>query len=198
MGILSSKKGDEGMSRVYLHDIMPEIKTRYALRHFAPESITREDLMPMIEAARYAPSCFNEQPERYILGDNPEDHAKLASCLVPGNTYAKSAPVLILVMATRAFKRNGKANAFHRFDSGTATAFFQLEAVRRGYGVHCMAGFDADRARELFAVGEDLDIICMMALGRPMPMEALTEAEQTEEKPGTRNDPETFIYNAKS
>lgn len=183
------------MPRVYRYDIMQEIKTRYALRHFVQENITREELMPMIEAARYAPSCYNEQPERYILGDNPEDHEKLASCLAPGNAYAKKAPVLILVMATRTFKLNGKNNAYHRFDAGTATAFFQLEAVRRGYAVHCMAGFDADLARTLFSVGDDLDIICMMAFGHAMPPEALTEAERAQEQPGTREDLETFIYN---
>lgn len=184
------------MERTYNYDIMQEIKTRYALKHFKQETITRDELMPIFEAARYAPSCFNEQPERYIVGDNPEDHAKLAECLTPGNAYAKKAPVLILVMAKETFSYNGKKNAFRRFDTGTATGFLQLEAVRRGYGVHCMAGFDSQKARELFDIPEDLDIICMMALGRPAPLDTLTEEERKQEVPGVRNDLDSFIFNA--
>lgn len=183
------------MGREYNYDIMPEIKTRYALKHFIQETITREELLPVFEAARYAPSCFNEQPERYIVGDNPEDHAKLADCLTPGNAYAKKAPVLILVMTKKFFALNGKENHFRRFDAGTATGFLQLEAVRRGFGVHCMAGFDGNKARELFDIPEDLDIIAMVALGRPAPLDTLTEEERAQEKPGTRNPLDTFILN---
>lgn len=183
------------MERVYNYDIMPEIKTRYALKHFVQETIPREALLPIFEAARYAPSCFNEQPERYILGDTQEAHAKLADCLTPGNAYAKKAPVLILVLTKKTFTYNGKDNAWSRFDAGTATAFLQLEAVRRGFGVHCMAGFDGKKARELFGISDDLDTICMIALGRPAPLDSLTEEERAQEKPGTRNALESFILN---
>ncbi|MDL2319249.1 nitroreductase family protein [Eubacteriales bacterium OttesenSCG-928-A19] len=183
------------MAREYNYDIMREMKTRYALKHFQQERIPREELLPLFEAARYAPSCFNEQPERYILGDNPEDHEKLASCLNAGNAYAKKAPVLILVLTTRSFTLTGQKNPFSRFDAGTATGFLQLEAVRRGFGVHCMAGFDSKRARELFDVPEDLDIIAMIALGRPAPLDTLTEEERAQEVPGTRNALETFLLN---
>lgn len=183
------------MAREYHYDIMPQIKTRYALKHFVQETITREELMPIFEAARYAPSCFNEQPERYIVGDREEDRAKLAACLAEGNAYAKKAPVLILVLAKRNFALNGKENPFSRFDTGTATGFLQLEAVRRGFGVHCMAGFSGKKARELFDIPEDMDTIAMIALGRPAPLDTLTEEERAEERPGTRNTLDSFILN---
>lgn len=186
------------MPRTYNYNIMPEIMTRYALKHFVQEDISREEVMPVVEAARYGPSCFNEQPERYIIGDNgdhPEDHKKLADCLGKGNAYAKKAPVLMLVMTKKTFTYNGKNNAWSRFDAGTATGFLQLEAVRRGYGVHCMAGFDADQAREAFGIDEDLDIIAMIAMGHPAPLNTLTPEERAEENPGTRNPIESFVLN---
>lgn len=186
------------MAREYNYDIMPEMKTRYALKHWIQEEIGRNALLPIFEAARYAPSCFNEQPERYIVadnGDHAQDHATLADCLAPGNAYAKDAPVLILVLAKRTFTLNGKENAWARFDTGTATGFMQLEAVRRGFGVHCMAGFDAKKAREAFDIAEDLDIVCMVALGRPAPLDTLTEAQQAQERPGNRNVLDSFILN---
>lgn len=183
------------MEREYNYDIMPEIQKRYALKHFSDKPVTREMILPIVEAARYAPSCYNEQPERYILGDNPEDHEKLASCLASGNAYAKKAPVLILVLCKRTFTLTGKDNHFSRFDTGTATGFLQLEAVRRGFGVHCMAGFDGNKARELFSIDEDLDTIAMIALGYPADLDSLSDEERAQEKPGTRNPLESFVLN---
>ncbi len=182
------------MARSYNYDIMAEMQRRYALKHFAKTPVTREALLPVFEAARYAPSCYNEQPERFILGDTPERHEKLASCLVPGNAYAKEAPVLILVLTSTKFKLNGKDNPFAKFDAGQAAAFLQLEAVRRGFGVHCIAGFDAQRARELFAIPEDLATLCMIALGYPAPLDTLTPEERAKEAPGERNPLESFIF----
>lgn len=181
------------MERNYNYDIMPEIKTRYAVKYFKRQNITREELLPVFEAARYAPSCFNEQPWRYIVGDAPERHDKLAQCLDKGNAWAKEAPVLLLVLAKKPFDLTGKDNAYARFDTGTATGFLQLEAVRRGFAVHCMAGFSAPKARELFAIDERFDIICMVALGRPADAGELAPEQRADQAPGTRNALETFI-----
>lgn len=181
------------MERDYNYDIMPEIKERYAVEYFIQEQISREELLPIFEAARYAPSCFNEQPWRYIIGDNPERHEKLAQCLSEGNAWAKAAPVLLLVMTKKTFALNDKENAWARFDAGTATGFLQLEAVRRGFAVHCMAGFSAKKARELFNIPDTLDIIAMVALGRPQDPEKLTEEQRQDQAPGTRSPLETFI-----
>jgi len=77
------------MIREYAYDIMPEIQKRYATKNFSSRPVSREALLPLVEAARYAPSCYNEQPWRYLLGDDPKTHEKLARCLVPGNAWAK-------------------------------------------------------------------------------------------------------------
>lgn len=173
------------MARDYAYDILPEIKARYAVKRFLGEPVGREALMPLLEAARYAPSCYNEQPWRYILGDTAEAHAALADCLAPGNAWAKDAPVLILALTKKTFSYNGKPNAWAGFDAGQAAALLQIEAVRRGFAAHVMAGFDAKRARAAFSVPDDYDVIAMIALGKPSP-------EDTEE-PGTRMPAEKLI-----
>ena len=49
--------------------------------------------MPLIEAARFAPSCFNEQPWRFIIADEEESLKKIRNVLMPGNQiWANKAP----------------------------------------------------------------------------------------------------------
>lgn len=168
------------------YGIMEEMQRRYAVKSFRQERITREELLPLLEAARSAPSCYNEQPWRFLIGDTPETHGKLAEALNPGNAWAKDAPVLILVLCTQRFRLNDKPNGYCRFDTGTASGFLQLEAVRRGFAVHCMAGFHADKARELLDIPSALDIVELIALGRPIPEAKLTEAQKKQEQPGER------------
>ncbi len=182
------------MARDYNYDIMPEIKIRYATRVFDSAKVTRQELMPLFEAARYAPSCFNEQPWRFIIGDDPDTHGKLSEALSPGNAWAKAAPVLVLTMCTKTFKLNGAGNPFCRFDTGTATGFLQLEAIRQGFSIHSMGGFSADKARELLNIPEDLDIIDMIAIGRPVSLDELPQEVREKEIPGTRMPLEDIIW----
>lgn len=183
------------MARDYNYDILPEIKARYATYNFGPAKVGREELLPLFEAARYAPSCYNEQPWRFLVGDSDHaaTHAKLADSILPGNSWALQAPVLILVLCTRTFKLNDKNNSYARFDTGTAAGFLQLEAVRQGFAVHSIAGFDAARARESLRIPEELDIVDMIVLGRPADLDSLPEDQKKREIPGSRNPLETFL-----
>lgn len=175
------------MARDYNYDIMPEMKTRYATRAFSERAVEPGKLMAAFEGARYAPSCFNEQPWRYIVGNADETHEKLAALLAPGNAWAKLAPVLVLICCTKNFKLNGNPNPFARFDTGQSVGFLQLEAVRQGFAVHCMSGFDAKKAVEVFSLPEDIGVIAMMALGYPGDIEKLPPDIRAKEAPGERN-----------
>lgn len=183
------------MSREYNYDILPEIQARYAARSFASTPVSREELLPLFEAARYAPSCFNEQPWRFLAGDSdhPETYQTLADTLATGNAWAKEAPVLILVLCAKRFRLNDKENAFARFDTGAATGFLQLEAVRRGFAVHSIAGFDGAKAREALRITDDLDIVDMIVLGRPVDPDTLPDEKKKQEIPGERNPLESFL-----
>ncbi|MDW7740630.1 MAG: nitroreductase family protein, partial [Bacillota bacterium] len=127
------------MSRVFNYDIMPEIKTRWSPRAFSSKPVAKEELMALLEAAHYAPSCSNEQPWRFLIADNAEKLAKLFSVLNEGNqAWANKAPVLILLIGKNHFEKTEKANHWHMFDSGTAWGFLSLEAERRGLITHAM------------------------------------------------------------
>lgn len=130
----------------------------------------------MFEAARWAPSCFNEQPWRFIAATSleKETYGRILDCLAEKNRiWASQAPVLILSAASRFFSLNGKENrhAFH--DTGLATENLILQGMHLGIFCHVMAGFSAARARESFAIPEGFDPVAAIAAGYPGPADTL-------------------------
>ena len=148
-----------------VHDLIAE---RWSPRAFGDKAITPDVLASLFEAARWSPSSSNEQPWSYLVAtrDDAENFAKLLSVLVPFNAdWAKNAPVLALAVAELAFAKTGKVNNNAQYDVGAASAWLTVEATSRGLFVHQMAGFDAGKAREVFAIPADFEPIAAMAIG---------------------------------
>lgn len=134
---------------------------RFSPVRFRDEAIKEEDILAVIEAATTAPSCFNEQPWRFVLGEKET----FLSLLTPKNAaWASGAPLLMLLCSTQNFAYNGKPNRWHAFDSGTAMGYLILEALRRDIYVHPMGGFSAEKANERFGL-MGLDAHAVLALG---------------------------------
>ena len=177
-----------------VHDL---IRRRWSPRAFDKKSVPRELLSSIFEAARWAASCFNEQPWGYIvtISDQAAAHESAGSVLVEGNAWARSAPVLALSLARPNFTRNGKPNPHAWHDTGAASANLCLEAVNRGLAVHQMAGFDGERAREVFAIPDDWEPVAMMAIGYPGDPSSLPEGlAERERAPRSRNNQGSFMH----
>jgi len=146
---------------------MEWIQQRWSPRAISPEPVPVDEIRAVIDAARQAPSCFNEQPWRFMVAREPEELALFRDLLTEKNRrWAGKAPVLLLVLAAKSFSANGKPNRWHQFDTGTAWGFLALEAVRRGLVSHAMAGFDRVRAVELLQIPDSYEPMAMVALGR--------------------------------
>ncbi len=173
---------------------MTEVAARMAAHLPVPE----EALRSLFEAARWAPSCFNEQPWRFLVArrTDPEAHEKLLSCLSEGNQrWAKQAPVLALSVARTTFTRNGKPNrhAFH--DVGLAVAQLTLQATTTGLVVHQMAGFDPERARRLHAIPEGFEPVAVLAIGYPGEPDDLPEDLRERERAARSRRPQReFVF----
>lgn len=151
-----------------IHDL---IRRRRSPRTFASRAVAPETLRSLFEAARWAASCYNDQPWAYLIAtkDDPENFEKMVSVLVEGNAaWARHASALLLSLARLNFAHNGKPNrhAFH--DVGAASASFTFEATSRGLAVHQMGGFYVDKAREVFSIPSDWEPVAAMALGYPV------------------------------
>ena len=150
------------------HPIHDLFASRWSPYGFSDRPVSDDDLRSLFEAARWAPSSYNEQPWRYIVATkaNPEEFERLLSCLVDGNqAWAKAAPVLALGCASLNFIRNGKANAAAIHDLGLASANLVLEATSRGLFVHQMIGILPEKARELYRIPEDVQPKTGLAIG---------------------------------
>jgi len=146
------------------------ITERWSPRAFDPEHAIEDDkITALIEAAHWAPSCFNEQPWRYVLCNKHSDVVvwQLAiSCLTPKNQlWAKDAPLLIMACAHEAFSYNGKSNRWAQYDTGAASENICLQATSMELFAHQMGGFDAERAREVFKIPQQITPMAMIAVG---------------------------------
>ena len=182
--------------RDFNYPIMPVIKERWSPRAFDPaRPVSKDDLMALIEAARYAPSCMNEQPWVYLIARSEALRSRLLSCLSPKNmTWADKAPVLMVLMARKTFEDNGKLNRWHLFDAGTAWGYLSLEAASRGLITHAMGGIQTEKIRTEFEIPEDFDIIAGLAVGYYGDKASLSPDLQAREFPQSREPLDRLIF----
>ena len=155
------------------------------------QAVSREHLIALIEAARWAPSCFGDQPWRYLVLDRFHDHDAWRrgwDCLSDGNkAWVRQAPVLMASFADSVFRRNGKPNRWGSHDVGAASENLALQGTALGLVVHQMGGFDREKLRAAFDVPEQFTAMAMIAVGHPGDPDELPEEKRVSElKPRQR------------
>lgn len=182
-------------SQFPIHELL---RRRWSPRAFSDRAIEAETLRSLLEAARWAPSSYNEQPWSFLVArkENGEEFARMLACLVPANqAWAGDAAVLLLSVAKLRFDHGGKPNrhAFH--DVGLASENLVIEATARGLFAHGMSGFDVEKARETFGIPASHEPVAAWALGWAGDPAALDEAARERElAPRTRKPLESFVY----
>ena len=148
-----------------IHDHLAQ---RWSPRAFADRPVSAELLGSLFEAGRWAASCYNEQPWRFIVAqrEQQDEYEALKSCLAEGNRgWAVSAPVLGLGIAKQTFSLNGKPNRFFHHDLGLATAGLMAQATAHGLYVHAMGGIHPQRAVEIYNIPNDFEVLTGFAIG---------------------------------
>lgn len=146
------------------------IRNRWSPRAFADKAIPDEVLRSLFEAARWAPSSFNEQPWAYMVATKEDkvNFEKVLGTLVEFNSdWARNASAVAIAVTRLAFSKNHTPNRNAQYDTGAATVLLALEATARGLAVHQMAGFDPDKARKTFAIPEGWEPLAAIAIGYP-------------------------------
>jgi nitroreductase len=143
----------------------------------------------LFEAARWAPSCYGDQPWRYVYAtkDDGDKRAALEGLLAEGNAWAKNAYLLIVSFAKTTFNHNGKPNAYHMHDTGCASGYLVLQATHMNLVSHQMAGFAADKANGVLGVPTEFVPGSMIAIGYPGDPKTMDEGSQKRDaSPRTR------------
>lgn len=188
---LDHRQADHPIEEIFLR--------RWSPRAMTGEGIRAEELMRLFEAARWAPSTYNEQEWRFLYAHRDTDHWQtFFDLLVDANqAWCDKAGVLVVVLSHKVFERNGKENPVHTFDAGAAFENLALQGAMMDLVVHGMAGFDQDAARKNLDVPDDYAVEAMIALGKPGDPDQLSEQMREREKPTGRKPVEEIAREGK-
>lgn len=161
---------------------------RWSPRAMSGEELSDAELMPLFEAAKWAPSSYNNQPWRFLYARRNTPHwAQFFDLMIPGNqNWAKNAAVLVVIISKTTFDHDGNPSPTHTFDTGAAWANLALQATLRGLVTHGMQGFDYDKARQVLQVPADYTVEAMVAIGKPGNKDDLPERLRQREVPSGR------------
>jgi nitroreductase len=180
------------------YEIHPLIAQRWSPRAFDSQLVESEKIAQLFEAARWSSSCFNDQPWVFIVAtkDDTVNYPKMLDCLVPFNvSWAQAAPVLVLIIAQKNFKHNGKPNAWGEYDAGQAAATLVVQATALGLVAHQMGGFDADKAIAAFNIPDTAKVMAAMAIGYAGEVSNLPpDLQEKELAPRDRHPLSSFVF----
>ncbi|MBT4571132.1 MAG: nitroreductase family protein [Nitrosomonadales bacterium] len=165
--------------------IAPLIAERWSPRVFDPEFIMDENsVKSLLEAARWAPSCFGDQPWKFVIFHKKDASmwAKALNCLSVGNqNWAMDTSLLICVCANKNFKHNDNENKWAKYDSGAASENICLQSTYLGLAAHQMGGFDSDKIRNLANIPVEFDVVSFIAVGKPLAEDLLSNEQHEAE-----------------
>lgn len=190
-------------SRKPQHKVADPILNRWSARAMSGELVTKDELMSLFEAARWAPSSYNNQPWRFVYATrDSKDWKKFMDLLVPFNQeWCKNAGALVAIVASKKFtdaipdpKLVGSPSNTHSFDTGAAWQNFALQGHINGLVVHGMEGLDYDKAKKALNIPDDFALQAIAAVGHPGDANDLPEGMRAYEKPSDRKPVEDLVF----
>lgn len=183
-------------TRIPDYPINPLFINRWSPRAMSGEDLTDKELMTLFEAARWAPSSYNNQPWRFIYAKrNTHFWKPFLELLAPSNqTWAQHAAVLLIIASHKTFSWNDKPSRTHSFDTGAAWENLALQASLQSIVAHGMEGFDYQKAQEQIQLPQEYTVEAMIALGKPGNKKDLPEELQKREEPSDRNKLATWTF----
>ncbi len=178
-----------------IHELLSR---RWSPRAFAERPVEPKKIQSLLEAARWASSCFNEQPWVFLIAtvDEPAEFSQLLNCLAEGNqVWAKGAPLLMITLAKLNFDHNNKPNRHAVHDVGLAVGNLVVQATAMDLVVHQMAGILPETIREYFSVPFGYEPVTGLAIGYSGDPQALpSDIRERELAPRSRKRLEEFVF----
>lgn len=147
---------------------LKEIRNRKSYITFKNKDIKKEKIRELIEAARWSPSCFNNQPWNYIFVSKKDENRKeLEKALSIGNKWAKKAPYLIAVFSNKDEDCKTNNRYYYAYDTGMSVMSLSIEAEHLGLNIHQMAGYNEKKVKETLSIPKKYMVLVLIALGYP-------------------------------
>ncbi len=142
------------------------IEKRRAYRSLEPADISLELIRDLAEKAKLAPSCFNNQPWRFVFVKDREILSRIFEALSRGNEWARKASMVIAVFSRKDFDCDIHGREYYLFDTGMAVAFLILRATELGLVAHPIAGYREDKVKEVLNIPDDMKVITLIIVGK--------------------------------
>lgn len=170
------------------YPIDEQFTKRWSPRSMTGEELDDKQLLTLFEAARWAPSSYNNQPWRFLYAKRgTKEWDDFFDLMVEFNqSWTKNASALVVVVSKKTFDFNGKLAQTHSFDTGAAWMSLALQATKQGLITHGMQGFDYDKAKKVLNVPDDYNVEAMLAIGRQADKNLLPKELQDKEEPSDR------------
>jgi nitroreductase len=147
-------------------DVTQAINERRAYRSLEPVTITEDLIGDLAIHAQLAPSCFNNQPARFVFVCDPEMLKQMRATLTQGNEWVHAASMIIAVFSRREDDCIIKDREYHQFDCGLATAFLILRATELGLVAHPIAGYSPKKTKEILGIPDEYQVITLVIVGK--------------------------------
>lgn len=174
------------------HPVHSLFLERWSSRAFSGEPISVDELLTLIEAARWAPSSSNSQPWRFVYSLRGSDSwQRFVSILAPSNqVWAQNAAALVFLLSKLESRspNSGQLHPLpmHAFDAGTASGFFAMQATLMGLNVHVMAGIDRELAKKELGIPDGYALHVAIAVGKRGDSATLPEPYRGRDFPSSR------------
>jgi len=142
------------------------IERRRAYRSLEPVSVDNDLVSNLAGSASLAPSCFNNQPWRYVFVYENSGLEEMFGTLSEGNVWAQGASLIVAVVSTQEYDCRIKGRNYYLFDTGMATAFMILRATDLGLVAHPIAGYDEQKVKEILCIPDSLTVITLLIVGK--------------------------------
>lgn len=174
------RKADHPIAQIFLD--------RWSPRAMSGAEVSMDVLLTLFEAARWAPSSYNNQPWRLLYARRGDEHWELFFNLLhqSNQKWASQAGALVLFISKTTFDHKGAFSPTHSLDTGSAWENLALQGALLNLVVHGMQGFEIEKAREYLHIPQEYHIEMMAAIGHPGSAETLPDELRQRESPNHR------------
>lgn len=145
------------------------VATRSIRRFHQDVAVDQETLRGLVDLARLSASAANVQPLKYILSWEPQKNARIFPLLAwagylkdwPGPVAGERPAAYIVMLGDKRLRQSFET------DQGIAAQSILLGATEKGLGGCIIASIQRRELRELLAIPEHLEILLVLALGKP-------------------------------
>jgi nitroreductase len=144
------------------------VETRRAYRSLAPFEVTEDLIHDFADCVKLSPSCFNNQPWRFVFAYDLVVLSKLFEAMSKGNEWTDQASLIIAVFSEESLDCRVKGRNYYLFDTGMASAYLILRATEMGLVAHPIAGYDEDKVKEILDIPVNMTVITLIIMGKKM------------------------------